>query len=276
MRLFAASTSQVQKEWKEKEHGPAQVAFSPDGEHLVVAGPPLTPRHKNISIRDVASGELQQEIGSHASPVQMEYAPDGKSLIVRDWGETIQVLDVETGQQRWQLLDQSGFALAPVLTPFGTSRSSREQSRQVSPEETSQKWAVLCRGRNGLMQKRAITTGRVLGQWTGRANGVRHVGIVDDYDAWSAVAPGGEWVAGKADDGSIKLWDAARGQLRLSFLVTPSAVPNAAKTDISPDWIAYTPEGYYNSSAGADKFLCWRQGTQLFPASKFQAMFRKP
>lgn len=280
-RLFASANFQVQREWTETEHGATQVAFAPDGRHLVVAGSASNSRRKNISIRDAASGGLQQEWGARAHPVQMEYSPDGRFLIMRDSGETVNVVDVATGQQKWQVLNQSGFALSPPPAPVAllTGRQDGGTASSTASPPTPTPATVICRGRDGWVQEREITTGRVLRGWPTAVGGLRHIGIVDDYDAWVAVAAGGKWVAGKSDDGSIKLWGAAaqqvQKQLHASLMVTPSAKPIDITEDISPDWIAYTPEGFYNSSAGAEKFVRWRQGAQMHPASVFQKMFRK-
>ncbi len=42
------------------------------------------------------------------------------------------------------------------------------------------------------------------------------------------------------------------------------------------DWIAYTPDGYYDGSPGAAKFIRWRVGDQLYPAAKFETQFHRP
>jgi hypothetical protein len=70
----------------------------------------------------------------------------------------------------------------------------------------------------------------------------------------------------------IKLWDAHSGQLLVTLLILPPGKEGEA----SLDWIAFTPEGYYDGSAGAGQFIRWRVGDQLLPAETYERTFHRP
>jgi hypothetical protein len=70
----------------------------------------------------------------------------------------------------------------------------------------------------------------------------------------------------------VKLWDASQGRL----LATLRILPPGQEGQVSTDWIAFTPEGYYDSSAGAGAFIRWRVGDQLFPAEIYEKTFHRP
>lgn len=42
------------------------------------------------------------------------------------------------------------------------------------------------------------------------------------------------------------------------------------------EWIIYTPQGHYAASRGAAKFVRWRVGNKLFPASRYAKRFLRP
>ena len=42
------------------------------------------------------------------------------------------------------------------------------------------------------------------------------------------------------------------------------------------DWISFTPDGFYDGSAGIEKFIRWRVGEELFPDEKFKTERHRP
>jgi WD40 repeat protein len=61
------------------------------------------------------------------------------------------------------------------------------------------------------------------------------------------------------------------------LLVTLQALPKyKVSSHPATSWIAYTPTGYYNASPGAEKFIRWRVGDQLFPVAKYSKQFHRP
>ncbi len=77
-------------------------------------------------------------------------------------------------------------------------------------------------------------------------------------------------VSGSVDQ-TVKLWDIASGRNLLTIF---QASDN--------EWVAWTPEGYYDSSVNGDKYIGWHinQGEDrsvlYYPASQFADKFRKP
>jgi hypothetical protein len=43
-----------------------------------------------------------------------------------------------------------------------------------------------------------------------------------------------------------------------------------------PEWIAYTPEGYYTGSENAARYIRWRVGDKLLPAEAYAKEFHRP
>jgi WD40 repeat protein len=83
---------------------------------------------------------------------------------------------------------------------------------------------------------------------------------------------GGELVIAALSDGSVRWWNAKDGQLVLSLLSTPAGA-----------WVAWTPQGYFDASAGADKLVGWlvndtsgNGSAQFHPLSRFRDRFNRP
>lgn len=73
------------------------------------------------------------------------------------------------------------------------------------------------------------------------------------------------------EHGAIRLWDAKNGRL-LSTLI----VLDGTDGQPTPDWIAYTPDGYYDASPGANRYIRWRVGDILWPAEKYGPQYHRP
>jgi WD40 repeat protein len=74
------------------------------------------------------------------------------------------------------------------------------------------------------------------------------------------------------DDGSIQLRDLRDGQLRATLAILDNNYNDKTAMD---KWIAYTPEGYYNTPDG-DPFVRWRVGSRIVAADKLAKRYYSP
>jgi hypothetical protein len=86
-----------------------------------------------------------------------------------------------------------------------------------------------------------------------------------------AFLAGGRQIAAGCSDGTVRLWDWRRRRLCLTLQV----LPRAAERGASQEWIAYTPEGYYAASEHAGRWIRWRRGARVLPASAYKRDFHR-
>jgi ankyrin repeat protein/WD40 repeat protein len=80
-----------------------------------------------------------------------------------------------------------------------------------------------------------------------------------------AFSPDNRLLASGGGKNETKIWSVRTGKLLVTF---------QAFNDGS--WIAYTPDGYYNCSEGASKYITWRIGNRIVEEPKYEAQFLKP
>lgn len=82
---------------------------------------------------------------------------------------------------------------------------------------------------------------------------------------------GGRWLITAMADGTMRWWRASDGALLLTLLATADG-----------QWVVWTPSGYFDASAGADRLVGWavRQGPQLpmsfHSLNRFRERFNRP
>lgn len=108
-------------------------------------------------------------------------------------------------------------------------------------------------------------------------------------------APDGLLVSGGAD-GAIRVWDPKAQSLRATLTLLPSATPLPVPPVSQPgdpvtnpdgsspptpvpaemNWIAWTPQGYYQASPGAGPFVDWQQDGQSLSPDVRRARWNQP
>ncbi len=91
-------------------------------------------------------------------------------------------------------------------------------------------------------------------------------------EVWAVSVSGdGRILASASLDQTIKLWAIASGQLLATLFVTADN-----------EWICWTPRGYYDASAGGEKYIGWHfnrgmdKAAEYYPAFSYNRKYHKP
>jgi WD40 repeat protein len=95
---------------------------------------------------------------------------------------------------------------------------------------------VVSGGANGTLTAHDLT-GRQIAGFVGHEGDVLAV----------AVSPDGRYLTSGSGDQTVKLWNAATGELIVSLFEGSDG-----------EWVMWTPQGYYTGSPGADRFVGWQ------------------
>jgi hypothetical protein len=107
----------------------------------------------------------------------------------------------------------------------------------------------------GILKLLDVTTGREINTFSGNTGSVNSVTFSHD----------GRTIVSGSSDSTIRLWDTATGNEIAKFV---------SFTD--GEWIAITPEGYYNASPRGDEYLNVRVGNDVYGIDQYQQAFFKP
>lgn len=81
-----------------------------------------------------------------------------------------------------------------------------------------------------------------------------------------AVSPDGRQVLTGSQDGTARLWDISTGRELVRLIGLRSG----------EDWLAATPQGYFDGSLEGRRLVSWRLGTKLYALELYEQRFRRP
>jgi WD40 repeat protein len=220
------------------------VAFSPDGKTLAcsygLSGSGQDAWIGMVKIWRTSDHKVLGTLKGHKQSVwQIAFAPDSRTLATASDDKTVRIWNVAQAKTL-QILRHQDIVQAVAFAPDGKTLAS---------------------GDNKVVRLWDVKAGQRLRAFAG------HIAFVNSV----AFSPDGKTLVSSSDDGSIRLWNVRTGQLRLTLRLLPSPESTSAQ-----NWIAYTPEGYYDASTGADAFIRWRMEDKLYPAATNATEFQQP
>ena len=283
VRLWEVASGKTLKEFKDVDTAPTSVAFSPDGKTALFTG-----KFYTLSLYDLSSGRQIQSIKQKKIRiVSGAFSPDGKQLLSDDGDGSIVILDRATGQEIRKIKAFTRALNSSVFSPdgryilagggddiIGTENDvagvvrlwDRATGRKLH-ELKGHRWFVesvayspdgklaLSGGSDASVRLWSLVTGKQQSAFIGHASGVTSLSFFPD----------GRHAASGGEDGTVRVWDVALGKELVQFINFPN-----------DEWVAVTPEGYYNASANGDKYLNVRIGSNVYGIENYREAFFRP
>jgi cytochrome c551/c552 len=200
-----------------KEHSDAvyRVCFAPDGKSLYTAG-----QDRTIRRYDVANGTLMRSFTGHNEGIN--------ALAVNMNGSRVITAGAEPHLRWWNPEDGN-----IVHQSHGHSVGVNE----VVVSKDNQ-WVA------------SAGADQIVRLWDGNGNFQKELRGAADWLYAVAISPDAKFVASGGADGVVRIWEAATARLRLMLCAWPAAAKGG-----TPDYLALTPEGFFEASPGWTKLL---------------------
>jgi WD40 repeat protein len=212
------------------------VAFSPDGRHGFSGD-----TKGDVQVWELAAARRVRILDHGPSVHGIALSPDGRRLVSGGWLHSV------FGEYR-DTLKIWDWEAGRLLHAFGNYKKSVNAVRFSADGRH-----ILTGGDELLLWE--TQTGRVVHRFEGHVDKVRAV----------AFLPDGRRILSAGRDGTVRLWDLATGR-ELAQLVSFD----------DGEWIAATPEGYYEASPGGDRRLNVRAGGAVYGIENYREAFFRP
>jgi WD40 repeat protein len=272
------------------------VAFSPDGKQIVSGF-----HNGTITLLDAASGREIRNFPGHSGVVYfVGFSPDGKQILSSSHDKTIKLWDAASGRELRSFQDTNSVQAA-VFSPegkqiafcclntvklwdigsgniirlFKPKQYSHIQSVTFSPDGTR----IAAGDMNGQITLWNAASGEEIRTFTG------HTGWVESV----AFSPDGKRLASGSKDYTARIWDVSSGAelaRLISFGGSDTQIASAtrgltvetesAATAIDDEWLAMTPEGYYQASPQGDRYINVRVGNTVTGIDAYRSVLYNP
>jgi WD40 repeat protein len=248
------------------------VAFSPDG-RTIAGGSGLV-----LKLWSAASERELRTLTGHTNYVSaVAFSPNGVTIVSGSGDATLKLWDAASGQELRTLTGLAGWVSTVAFSPDGhtivsgggdgvlqlwDAASGHElrtlsghtdwvYSVAISPDSST----IVSGSKDNTVKLWDAATGRELRTLTG------HLGTV--YSV--AFSPDGRTIASGSADGTRRLWEAATGLPLLSEIAFDDG-----------EWVAITPEGFFDASEGGAKHLTVVRGLTPYALDQFYDAFHRP
>lgn len=247
------------------------IAFSPDGKWLAAAG-----TEKTVHLLDLATRQSRKLTGHSGEITSLAFMPDSSLIAsgstdktVRLWnpstGNVTRTIDAVADQINAVAFSPDGLTLAAgtagktiALIPMGSGepRSLKGHSSEVLTLAFSPDGHWLASGSiDETVRLWDLQTGREAHKLVGASGAINSVAFSNDS----------RWLVSGNGDGSMIVWSAATGDLAANMVSVPSR----------DDWLVATPDGLFDGSHAAWKFLLWRFAKSTFKVAPVESFFNE-
>ena len=231
-------------------------AFSPDGKAIVTAS-----YDKTAIVWNAESGEEIRTLAGHTNRVDSAaFSPDGKAIVTASWDKTAIVWDAISGKKIRSLAGHTNSVNAAAFSPDGKAivTASDDKTAIVWNAESGEKLRTLAGHTNWVSSAAFSPDGKAIVTasddktaivWNAESGEkLRTLAGHTTYVSSAAFSPDGKAIVTASGDGTTRLWNTATGRELCSLI----------SFDTGREWLVVTPEGYYQGSLAAEKFVRWR------------------
>jgi len=260
IKLWDTAMGNEIRSYKQKYYGVQCVAFSPDGKQILSGGT------GQITLWKVDSDKAVLDFkGLNIYFVTyVAFSPDGKQVLsdaynLFNYDNDVKLWDVKTGKAIKTFKGHKSAIHAMAFSPDGKHIASGSSDNTVILWDTA--------------------TGKAAKTLTGHTSAVTSIAFSSD----------GRQILSGSLDGAVCLWNADTGKEAAKFIsFTGSDVQLAsasrgltvetetAASSVEGEWIAITPDGYYQASPRADRFLNVRVGDTVSGIDSYRSIFYNP
>jgi WD40 repeat protein len=280
------------RELKEIPKFVGDVAISPDAGFALVIGPDSATA---LSLLDLNTSKIIKKLKGHADSgwrgtlYSVDISPNGKYGISSSFDKTARIWDLETGQELRRLIGHEG-----------SFREGMVNYAKFSPDGRY----ALSGGSDKTLRLWDVETGKLIRTFRGHTDVIYSVAFSPD----GKMALSGSW------DATVRLWNVATGETvrvfeghsqglkssfdpgvyRVSFMRDNRHALSVGDASLrvwdiasgrevammvsfeDGEWLAITPDGYYNSSAKGAQYLAVKVGDKDYTVEQFYDVFYRP
>ncbi len=253
LKLWDVATGREIRQFTGHADWVKSVAFSPDGHYALSGGTCKRTEtrsgntttiqlqgaqcDKNLILWDLTTGRELRTFTGHTNDVSsVTFSPDGKYALSGSWDQTLKLWEVATGRE---------------IRTFEGHNTGRVNAVAFSPDGSH----IISATRDNTVKLWDAATGREISTFSGHEGDINTVAFSND--AKSFISGG--------SDGTIRRWDIKTGKEIAQFISLKDG-----------EWIAITPEGYYNSSPNGHKYLNIRVSPKVYGIDQFYDVFYRP
>jgi WD40 repeat protein len=293
VNVWDTATGQLTWSKKEPKKEVLAIDFSADGRWLAAGA-----ADGLVTIHETQTGSTARSLGGHkGGATSLVFSRDGELLICGESHGGARIWNAQTGQLVHACPAASStaenFTIDRLMNSIGMSRDGTvlatcassvnnefidpvriwdARTGQVTRDFAAEKihgrpmalspdGAIVATG-GKTVKLWDVRSGRMLRELVGHLK--RTQSIVFSADG-RLVFAGGSY-------GTTNVWEVASGR----HLITLFAFAGDGREASTDDWLAYTPEGYYDGSPGIERYLAWRVGDELVTAKTLGPKLHRP
>jgi hypothetical protein len=224
--------------------GSWSAAFSPDGKNVLIGG-----INGNTCLVNMVTGFEENLYESHAKRI---FSPDEKYILTGQIysvafsadGKYIVTGGLHTKVMLWDTESGDLVKTFNGHTGIVTSVAFSPDGRHIASGGED---------RNLILWD--SVTGRQVNTFKGHTHRIKSI----------AFSPGGKYIVSGGMDGNIKISETQTGELLMTLVGLDEK-----------EWVAYTPDNYYNSSEKGNDYVSFRAGNSILGPEEFTKEYKKP